>query len=128
MHAIKNNVSVIFTFTVGAGVPCTGGSYTFTDNAVPANVIASEMTTPDSIARNAGICLEAPTPTLPAATASVIFVSGVDGFNSRGLPINPAKKGVKLTNANLSAPGDPVYHVCQSVAGGLSLTKGTCPP
>jgi prepilin-type N-terminal cleavage/methylation domain-containing protein len=125
IHAIKNNVSVIFTFTVGAGAPCTGGSYRFDDNAVPANMIASELfndtTTPESTARTAGLCLEAPT------APAVIFVSGVDGFTSRGLPISASAKAVRISSANLNASGDPIYQVTQSIAGGLSLTKGTRP-
>lgn len=115
MHAIKNNVSVIFTFTKGSGNPCTGGSYSFVDSA--GNPVASEIfndsTTPESLERTADLCLSATT-----------FVAA-DGFSSRGLPLLiPGGGAITLSNAKLTAATDPIYVITQTVAGGIQLQKG----
>lgn len=109
MYAIKNNVRVVFTFTPGVGTPCQGGSYLITESPTVANIVVPLETMADKV------CLQATT-----------FVAG-DGFTSRGLPINGAAKTVTITNADLSASGDPKYDLSQSVAGGLDLQKGTLP-
>jgi prepilin-type N-terminal cleavage/methylation domain-containing protein len=105
MHAIKNNVSVVFTFTPGAGAPCKGGSYLITESLVVTNVVVPLETMADNV------CLQATT-----------FVA-TDGFTARGLPINPALKTVTLSNADLQATGDPTFRITQSIAGGLKLDK-----
>lgn len=117
MHAIKNNVSVIFTFGAGAGAPatdCTGGTYSFVDSA--GNTVASEtfndLTTPDSIDRTADLCLRITT-----------FVA-LDGFSPRGLPLLiPGGGAVTLSNAKLKEATDPIYVITQTVAGGIQLKK-----
>lgn len=118
MHAIKNNVSVVFTFAAGTGAPartCTGGNYSFVDNAVPPIVVASEtfndLTTPESTARTSGLCLQAST-----------FAVG-DGFTPRGLSLVAGGGVVTLSNASLAAANDPTYVVTQTVAGGIQLQK-----
>lgn len=120
MHAIKNNVSVVFTFNIGVGAPaatCTGGSYSFVDSA--GNTIASEtfnnLTTPESTARTSGLCLQAKT-----------FAVG-DGFTSRGLAIAAGGGSVTLSNASLAASGDPTYVITQTVAGGIQHQKVPSP-
>lgn len=116
MHAIKNNVSVVFTFAAGTGAParsCTGGTYSFVDSA--ANIVASEtfndLSTPESTARTSGLCLQAST-----------FAAG-DGFTPRGLPLVAGGGVVTLSNASLAASGDSTYVVTQTVAGGIQLQK-----
>lgn len=113
MHAIKNNVRVVFTFTTGAGTPCQGGSYLITESPTVANIVV-----PLEIMAN-NLCLE---PLL-----NTTFVAG-DGFTSRGLPINGIERIVTISNADLYDPAetiktDPIYIITQSVAGGLQLEK-----
>jgi len=104
MHAIKNNVKVVFTFTPGGGAPCKGGSYLITESPVVANVVVPLETMIDNV------CLQ------------TTFVA-TDGFTSRGLPIIPALKTVTISNADLNASGDPTFKITQSIAGGLKLDK-----
>lgn len=118
IHAIKNNVNVVFTFAAGAGAPartCTGGSYSFVDSAVPPNTVASEtfndLTTPESTARTSGLCLQATT-----------FAAG-DGFTSRGLPLVAGGGAVTLSNASLTVANDPTYSITQTTAGGIQIQK-----
>jgi Tfp pilus assembly protein FimT len=108
IHAIKNNVNVVLTFTKGVGTPCKGGSYLITESVVPANVVAN-------VAMTDNVCLQ-----------DSDFVAG-DGFTSRGLPINGVARTAKIRNADLADPGDPTYEVTQSIAGGISLKKVNIP-
>ncbi len=118
MHAIKNNVRVVLTFTAGTGAPartCTGGSYRFVDSSPAAIVVAAEtfndLTTPESTARTSGLCLQAST-----------FAAG-EGFTPRGLTIGAGGGVVTLSNTSLTASGDPTYVITQTVAGGIQLQK-----
>lgn len=124
VHAIKNNVNVLFTeITAGAGAPCTGGTYRFVDSAgiavveddqIPgAPVRMDKPNDPDKKTEN--VCIQGPT-----------FVVG-DGFTSRGLPINPAPRTVTFSNADLNNSGDPTFLITQSVAGSISIQKVDLP-
>ncbi len=112
-YAIKNNISVVFSFTLGAPLgltSCKGGSYSFTDTA--ANVVAN-------VAMTNNVCLK----------ASGFDPLGTDGFTSRALPINTAvaTKTVTLSTSDLPNSGDPTYLITQAIGGGITLTKGTNP-
>jgi hypothetical protein len=115
IHAIKNNINVVFTIT--PAVACPGGSYNFTDTA--GNLVASDtmndLSTDDTRARTANVCLSAST-----------FVIG-DGFTSRGLPINAAAKTLTLRNTDLNKTGDPTYVISQSISGSIKLNKVPLP-
>lgn len=122
MHAIKNNVSVVFTFTTLATAPartCVGGTYSFVDSA--ANVVASEsfndLSTPDSIRRTAGLCLQ-------ASTFNILNIppNPQEGFSSRGLA-SGGGGAITLSSADLVSSNDPTYVITQTVAGGIQFNK-----
>lgn len=100
IHAIKNNIDVVFSFTVGTCVPGDLGSYQFDE--VPATI-------PPLIAVNMAdeVCLSAST-----------FAAG-EGFTSRGLPINSTGGKVTITSTKIATQ----FEVEQSIAGGVTLDK-----
>jgi prepilin-type N-terminal cleavage/methylation domain-containing protein len=104
MHAIKNNVSVIFAFAPAA--TCPGGSYTFTDSA---GNIVSQATLADNT------CLAAST-----------FLAG-EGFSSRGFPIGSLGGMVVVTHQDLGDSGNPTYTISQTVAGAIQMIRVPVP-
>lgn len=115
IHAIKNNVNVIFTFTVGTGAPartCTGGSYRFVDDSAAAVVVANViMDDPGDQETSANLCIQSST-----------FGVG-EGFTSRGLPIFAGGGVVTLSNADTIKSKDSTFVATQSVAGGINLQR-----
>lgn len=101
IHALKNNVDVEFTFTIGTGSPCSGGSYSFHEVLIPANIVASGTMTE-------GVCLSAST-----------FSAG-EGVNTRGLTINGAGGVATVKHGDV---GGVWYEITLSVAGGVSIDK-----
>ncbi len=104
LHAIKDNVSVVFTFT--PAVTCPGGSYSFTDSN---GVIVYQGNLQDRV------CLSAST-----------FAAG-EGVTSRGLPIVAGGGVISLTHTDLPDSGDPLFTVTQTVAGAIQIDKGAIP-
>jgi prepilin-type N-terminal cleavage/methylation domain-containing protein len=104
LHAIKDNVSVVFTFTPAA--TCPGGSYSFTDSN---GVVVYQGNLQDRV------CL-----------ASSTFAAG-EGVTPRGLPIVAGGGVIRLTHADLPDSGDPVFTVTQTVAGAIQMDRGAIP-
>jgi type IV fimbrial biogenesis protein FimT len=93
MEAIKTNSASVFNFTSGAGVPCTGGGYSFTNSA---GIIVTVSMTNE-------VCL---------STATNFPV----GFSTKGTPAG-ATGSIRLTHPHSSK----IYTITQTVAGGIRL-------
>jgi len=111
VHAIKNNVNVVFTFTPPA--TCPGGTYSFVDSSAAAVVVAAADLTSSQYT---GTCLAANT-----------FTVG-QGYDSRGLRlIAGGTESITVTHERLTDSGDPTYQVSMTSGGGIQLNKVLIP-
>jgi len=94
MEAVKRNLTVTMNFTPGVGVPCQGGSYTFTDSN-GTNIVINSV--------NDGVCLSTPT-------------AFPNGFRANGLA-SGATGTIQLTHPDSAR----VYTITQTIAGAMTL-------
>lgn len=104
IHAIKDNVDVLFTFTPTA--TCPGGTYSMVDSdgkSIYQGTVSDRS------------CLTAST-----------FAAG-EGVSSRGLPLVAGGGTLTLRHTDLLSSGDPQYVLTQTVAGAFQMIKGVIP-
>jgi len=94
MEAVKRNLTVTMNFTSGVGVPCQGGSYTFTDSN-GTNIVINSV--------NNGVCI----------STSTAFPNG---FRANGLA-SGATGAIQLTHPDSSR----AYTITQTIAGAMTL-------
>lgn len=96
MEAVKRNLTVTMNFTPGVGVPCQGGSYTFTDSN-GTNIVINSVSN--------GVCIAPP----PASAFP-------NGFRANGLA-SGATGTIRLTHPDTNR----VYTITQTIAGAMTL-------
>jgi prepilin-type N-terminal cleavage/methylation domain-containing protein len=93
MEAIRSNTPTLFNFTSGTGGPCTGGTYTFTNNGI--NIVNTSMMN--------DVCLSTPG-------------AFPNGFSTRGTP-SGAAGSIILTHPQSTK----TYTITQTIAGGIRI-------